>query len=118
MKKSKVSHVFVDKIQIQQVLVNLMRNAIEAMQNSVRRELAVSTHPAVGNMVVVRVSDTGSGIDPDVVPKLFQPFVTTSDKARGLDCRFPVPLSKRMAARSRSDQTSARERRSALRCEA
>ena len=79
-----VIHVLVDKIQIQQVLVNLIRNAIEAMQNSVRRELAVSTHPAPENMVVVRVSDTGSGIDPDVASKLFQPFVTTKRQGTGI----------------------------------
>ena len=79
-----VSHVLVDKIQIQQVLVNLLRNAIEAMQNSVHRQLAVSTHPAPENMVVVRVSDTGSGIDPDVASKLFQPFVTTKRQGTGI----------------------------------
>ena len=79
-----VSHVLVDKIQIQQVLVNLMRNAIEAMQNSMRRELAVSTHPAAGGMVVVTVSDTGSGIDPDVAGKLFQPFITTKRQGTGI----------------------------------
>ena len=79
-----VSHVLVDKIQIQQVLVNLMRNAIEAMQNSVCRELAVSTHPAAGGMVVVTVSDTGSGIDPDVAGKLFQPFITTKRQGTGI----------------------------------
>jgi two-component system, LuxR family, sensor kinase FixL len=79
-----VSHVLVDKIQIQQVLVNLLRNAIEAMQNSVRRELAVSTHPAPENMVAVRISDTGSGIDPDVASKLFQPFVTNKRQGTGI----------------------------------
>ena len=79
-----MSHVFVDKIQIQQVLVNLIRNAIEAMQNSVRRELTVSTHSAVDDMVVIRVADTGSGIDPDVAAKLFQPFVTTKRQGTGI----------------------------------
>ena len=69
---------------MQQVLVNLIRNAIEAMQNSVRRELGISIQPAAGNMVVVKVSDTGSGIDPDVAPKLFQPFITTKRQGTGI----------------------------------
>ena len=58
--------VLVDKVQVQQVLLNLLRNAVEAMQSSERRELIVSTRPADDNMIAVDVSDTGSGISPDV----------------------------------------------------
>ena len=53
--------VLIDKIQIQQVLVNLLRNALEAMQNSPRRELVVSTAPEPDYMAAVRVTDTGPG---------------------------------------------------------
>lgn len=75
--------VFVDKIQIQQVIVNLMRNAIEAMDQCPRRELAVEAELAAGaDQVVVRVIDTGSGLAPEVAERLFQPFVTT--KAHGM----------------------------------
>jgi C4-dicarboxylate-specific signal transduction histidine kinase len=56
----------VDKIQIQQVLLNLLRNALEAMQTSERHELTVLTRPADDNMVAVDVADTGNGISPDV----------------------------------------------------
>ena len=76
--------VLVDKVQIQQVLLNLLRNAIEAMQSSARRELVVSTISAVDDMVAVSVADTGPGIAPDIASKLFQPFVTTKQQGMGI----------------------------------
>jgi len=79
-----VDLVLVDKVQIQQVLLNLLRNALEAMQTSERRELVVSMRPAQDNMVVVDVADTGSGIPPDVAARLFQPFVTTKRQGMGV----------------------------------
>lgn len=76
--------VLVDKIQIQQVLLNLMRNAIEAMEESVRRELVVSTRVLDPETVEIAVTDTGSGIALDVLAKLFQPFVTTKKQGMGV----------------------------------
>jgi two-component system sensor kinase FixL len=76
--------VLVDKVQIQQVLLNLLRNAIEAMQTSERRELNVSTNPAENKMVAVKVVDTGSGISPDIAAQLFKPFVTTKRQGMGV----------------------------------
>jgi two-component system sensor kinase FixL len=73
--------VFADKVQIQQVLLNLLRNAIEAMEASPTRELVVST-AAHDDMIAVSVADTGSGLAPEVTSQLFQPFVTT--KAQGM----------------------------------
>jgi two-component system sensor kinase FixL len=72
----------VEKIQIQQVLLNLIRNAIEAMQGSERKELEVTTALAADGMVEIRVTDTGCGLAEEIVPRLFQPFVTT--KAAGM----------------------------------
>ena len=77
-------HVLVDRVQIQQVFLNLLRNAMESMQDSPRRELTVSTAPAPEDLIAVRVSDTGSGIDPNVMEKLFQPFVTTKKQGMGV----------------------------------
>jgi two-component system sensor kinase FixL len=74
--------VMADRIQIQQVLINLMRNAIEAMRDSERRELVVRTGDAAGHMLRVEVEDTGTGIAEDIAPLLFQPFV--SSKASGM----------------------------------
>lgn len=76
-----LDRVIVDRIQIQQVLVNLVRNAIEAMQGQPRRVLTVST-VIDGDMAVVSVADTGTGLDEIVAERLFQPFVTT--KAHGM----------------------------------
>ena len=76
--------VLVDKIQIQQVLLNLLRNALEAMQTSERRELSVSTSPAEDNMVAVDVADTGCGIPPEIASQLFKPFVTTKRQGMGI----------------------------------
>jgi two-component system sensor kinase FixL len=73
-----------DKIQIQQVLLNLMRNAVEAMQDSAKRELLLAAAPAGNDMVRITVADTGSGISPDVASQLFQPFITTKQQGMGV----------------------------------
>jgi len=72
----------IDKVQAQQVIVNLVRNAIEATAGFPRREIVIATEPAGEGMVEIAVSDTGAGISPDVRERLFQPFVTT--KAAGM----------------------------------
>jgi two-component system, LuxR family, sensor kinase FixL len=77
--------VLADRIQIQQVLLNLIRNAIEAMQDGPRRELVIATRaPAGDRMVEVEVRDTGPGIAPDVADRLFQPFVSTKKHGMGV----------------------------------
>ena len=78
--------VLVDKIQIQQVVLNLVRNAIEAMAeaDSPRRELLVATVPAEPDMVEITVSDTGPGIASSVAARLFQPFVTSKRQGMGV----------------------------------
>ncbi|MCF8506739.1 MAG: PAS domain S-box protein [Caulobacter sp.] len=81
---SRIDLVLADKVQIQQVLVNLMRNAIEAMQVSDRRELTVSAAPTRDSMVEMAISDTGPGISPDVVGRLFEPFFTTKPQGMGV----------------------------------
>jgi two-component system sensor kinase FixL len=73
-----------DKIQIQQVLLNLMRNAVEAMQGSATRELLLASAPADNDMVRITVADTGSGISPEVAAQLFQPFITTKQQGMGV----------------------------------
>ncbi len=79
-----VPYVLADKVQVQQVLLNLMRNAIEAMQESPRRELTVASAPGDDETVVIRVIDTGSGIAPEVAARLFQPFVTSKVSGMGV----------------------------------
>jgi two-component system sensor kinase FixL len=77
-------YVLADKVQIQQVLLNLIRNGIEAMEESERRELVVSIARADENMVEIGVTDTGSGIAPEVSDHLFQPFVTSKPQGMGV----------------------------------
>ena len=79
-----VDLVLVDKVQIQQVLLNLLRNAIEAMETSDRRELVVATVPAYDGMIAVDVVDTGCGIASTIAAQLFQPFVTTKRQGMGI----------------------------------
>lgn len=75
--------ILVDRIEIQQVLLNLIRNAVEAMDGKDRRELTVSTSQAEG-VVEVAIADTGSGLAPSVRERLFQPFVTTKRNGMGI----------------------------------
>ncbi len=76
--------VLADRVQIQQVLVNLFRNALEAMAQSQRRELIVRNTAGADDMVEIEVSDTGSGFHDDVKPNLFQTFFTTKDTGMGV----------------------------------
>ncbi|MFA5990561.1 MAG: PAS domain S-box protein [Sphingomonas sp.] len=76
--------VLVDRVQIQQVLINLMRNAIEAMAQAPVRELRVSSRALSDGCVCVSVADTGPGVDPVVAEKLFRAFNSTKAAGMGL----------------------------------
>ncbi len=76
--------VLVDRVQIQQVLVNLFRNALEAMAHSPQRELIASNAKVTDDMIEVAVFDTGSGIPDDVMSHLFQTFFTTKETGMGV----------------------------------
>jgi PAS domain S-box len=79
------THIFADRIQIQQVLLNLIRNAIEAMQDAPVRELSVSTRAlSGGDFVQISVADTGTGLAEEVLNHLFEPFVTTKQHGMGV----------------------------------
>jgi two-component system sensor kinase FixL len=76
--------VFVDRIQIQQVLFNLIRNAIEAMMESPERALTIETKPEPAGFVTICVEDTGCGISNTLAPQLFQPFITSKETGMGI----------------------------------
>jgi len=76
--------VFVDRVQVQQVLLNLVRNAIDAMIDSPVRLLNVSSSARPAGFVTISVEDTGSGISETVAPQLFQPFVTSKQAGMGI----------------------------------
>ena len=80
-----VDLVLADKVQIQQVLLNLMRNAIEAMEDCDKRELVdLDRRPPDDGMIAISVADTGTGIAPEMTSQLFQPFVTTKRHGMGV----------------------------------
>jgi two-component system, LuxR family, sensor kinase FixL len=76
--------VLADKVQIQQVVLNLMRNAIEAMEDVERRELVLSTNRRTDGMIDISVTDTGTGISSEIASQLFQPFVSTKSNGMGV----------------------------------
>ena len=78
------SPVLADKVQIQQVLINLIRNAVEAMGESEVRKLTIVSRADQSGFVRVTVSDTGPGVAPDMVEQLFTAFVSTKAEGMGL----------------------------------
>ncbi len=76
--------VLADKVQIQQVALNLIRNAIEAMDTGATKVLEIRIDPAAEEQAQVTVADTGSGVSPEVAAQLFQPFVTTKRTGMGV----------------------------------
>jgi PAS domain S-box-containing protein len=81
----------IDRTQIEQVVVNLLANAIDAIDGSARREIRVALRAADGGGVAVRVEDSGPGLRPDERERLFEPFFTT--KADGLGMGLPISRS-------------------------
>jgi two-component system sensor kinase FixL len=79
-----VEFVLADRVQIQQVLLNLIRNAMDAMEDTTKRELVISVAPADEGYVRVSVADSGSGIAPEVAELMFQPFITTKRHGMGV----------------------------------
>jgi two-component system, LuxR family, sensor kinase FixL len=80
---SEEDEVLADKVQIEQVLVNLIRNAKEAIEASERREIVISTSSS-GIDVRVEIADTGVGLSEKVKSSLFEPFMTTKVKGMGV----------------------------------
>jgi C4-dicarboxylate-specific signal transduction histidine kinase len=82
-----------DRIQLQQVALNLIRNSIEAMADNGERPrvLTVGTEMDDAGQVLVRVEDTGPGLEPDAVPRLFDSFFTT--KLGGVGLGLPISRS-------------------------
>jgi two-component system sensor kinase FixL len=84
--------ILVDRIQIQQVLVNLIRNAIQAMTEqparemdiSYERELRITASRSAGAVVKISIADTGPGLAPDIAERLFEPFVSKKKHGMGV----------------------------------
>jgi two-component system sensor kinase FixL len=76
--------VLVENVQVQQVLVNLIRNAVEAMAGTARRELHITSAPDEGDTVRITVTDTGEGLMAKMLPRLFEAFETSKEDGMGL----------------------------------
>jgi signal transduction histidine kinase len=90
---SRAAIAFMDRIQIEQVLFNLVRNAVEAMAGGARRSITIATTRAGPHTVQVSIADTGPGLPERVRAKLFEPFVTTKASGMGVGlsiCRVIV----------------------------
>lgn len=76
--------ILVDRIQIQQVIINLIRNAVEAMHRSQRRRIDIRSIADDSDLVTVIVADSGPGLSPEMLKTLFQPFHSSKEKGMGL----------------------------------
>ena len=81
---SKADAVLADRVQIQQVVINLLRNAIDAMRDLKKAELRVRVAATDDGFTLVSVSDTGSGLSDEVRARLFEPFMTTKKEGMGV----------------------------------
>ena len=80
----KADKVLIDRIQVQQVIVNLVRNAIEAMAESKMRRLRIVSRKAEDGFVEMSIEDSGPGLPAELADQLFQPFVSTKAEGMGL----------------------------------
>lgn len=100
---------WLDQKQMKQVLLNLLQNALEAMPGGGTITVRTRLDPT-GRQVVTQVEDTGSGIDPAILEKIGQPFITTKEKGTGLglaiSCHIVQEHGGRLAAHSLPGQGS------------
>jgi signal transduction histidine kinase len=76
--------VLADRTQIQQLVVNLTRNAIEAVNKYPDRRVKISTKLTSDGQLLTTVEDSGPGLDPDITDRLFQPLASTKPEGMGL----------------------------------
>jgi PAS domain S-box-containing protein len=83
---SPASDVFADKVQIEQVLINLIRNSIEAVREAgiSGGQVEITTSPAAGGAIEVTVADNGPGVDPAIADSLFEPYQTSKEAGMGM----------------------------------
>jgi signal transduction histidine kinase/ligand-binding sensor domain-containing protein len=89
--RDQLPQVLADRIQLQQVMLNLIRNAVEAMATESLRELEIDSELGDSQDVHITVRDSGPGLDPNAADKLFNHFYTT--KAEGMGMGLTISLS-------------------------
>jgi len=93
-----------DRVQIQQVLVNLLRNAAQATAEAARPAITVSARRE-GNEILLSVRDNGPGIAPDIAPRLFEPFITSKPDGMGMGLNICRTIIEAHGGRIRSEST-------------
>ena len=106
--------VFVDAIHVQQILFNLIRNALEAMETAPIKRLEILSSRMTGGMVELSISDSGSGLSPDVLANLFEPFRTTKSSGMGLGLSICRTLAEAQGGRISAGSSSVRGSRFAF----
>ena len=81
---AEVGSIHGDRVQLQQVILNLILNAIEAMGENEPRDLLIETREKDGRNIIVSVSDSGPGLDPAIVDRIFEPFYSTKQGGIGI----------------------------------
>jgi two-component system, NtrC family, nitrogen regulation sensor histidine kinase NtrY len=76
--------VFTDKDLLEQVLINLILNAIEALKTITIPEIKINNYTNENNKTIIEIIDNGNGIDPDIIDKIFIPFYTTKENGSGI----------------------------------
>ncbi|UJP65026.1 sensor histidine kinase [Mongoliitalea daihaiensis] len=90
---------FADPMLIEQVLINLIQNAIQAMEESVTRVLTLDAFIDENGKIIIEISDSGKGIEEDALSKIFIPFFTTKKKGSGIG----LSLSKQIIRRHKGN---------------
>ena len=98
--------VLVDRIQIQQVILNIVRNAFEAMDDTPVRRVQISSCREKGESVRVTIADSGPGLDPDLAGQLFEPFNSTKTRGMGLGLSICHTIVRGHAGRIWADSSS------------
>ena len=99
--------IMADRVQLQQVLTNLMLNGIEAMKDiNAARELTIKSEQTSNSDLLISVSDTGVGLVPEQADQIFKAFFTTKPDGTGMGCRSAVPSSGPKAAACGPRRTS------------
>jgi signal transduction histidine kinase len=84
-----LSQIVGDRVQLQQVVMNLIVNSIEAMKDVTgMREMIVRARQSENEQILVSISDTGVGIPPQLVEQIFDPFFTTKAHGTGMGLRI------------------------------
>jgi PAS domain S-box-containing protein len=99
-----------DRVQLQQVILNLVLNAVEAMSSAAEgpRELTIGSEQIQGNGVLVAVRDSGPGIDPEQLERVFQAFYTTKPGGTGMGLSICRSIIEAHGGRLRADANEPR----------